>query len=200
MSIRSKNNKRKVYKYVHHKNEYLITNIKGVSYCDPDGWLEIKENGTIHIYGNNPNGNGYAWDGCTPKWEIADLVIGTPDGRLDYYTQEPMCYYASMVHDILYQFKEKMQISRKDTDKLFYKIMMEANYFWSKLYFCVVTIAGSFFGNWMSKKSTRDLRIIECSWIKDAHKVINTMDVDDLKQHPFYTIGSKYDLLKYKLI
>jgi hypothetical protein len=46
----------------------------------------------------------YAWDGCSPKLCVWDLLLGTPDGVVDSATKQPKTYYASLVHDALYQF------------------------------------------------------------------------------------------------
>ena len=46
----------------------------------------------------------YAWDDCTPKICIFDVLFGTPDGVVDSRTRKPKTYYASLVHDALYQF------------------------------------------------------------------------------------------------
>ena len=47
---------------------------------------------------------GYAWDGCTPKCCVLDLSIGVPDGVVNADTGKPKTYYASLIHDALYQF------------------------------------------------------------------------------------------------
>ena len=46
----------------------------------------------------------YAWNGCSPKVCIFDLLVGTPDGVVHVRTGRPKTYFASMVHDALYQF------------------------------------------------------------------------------------------------
>lgn len=97
------------------------------------------------------NGAGYAWDGCTPKWEILDLVIGTPDGRLNYVTEKPITYYASLIHDILYQFKADVPVSRKETDLIFRDELRRASFFWTIVYFAVVRLFGGFFGKWKTR-------------------------------------------------
>ena len=62
-------------------------------------WIEIATNGNIKVK------KGYAWDGCSIKWNILDLVIiGTPDGTINIDTMKPKAYYASLVHDALYQY------------------------------------------------------------------------------------------------
>jgi len=58
--------------------------------------LEIKKNGEIRVL------KGYAWDGCTPKFSLWDICIGTPDGVPNSATKKPKAYYASLLHDALY--------------------------------------------------------------------------------------------------
>ena len=48
--------------------------------------------------------SSYAWDGCSPKGCLFDFVVGTPDGVVDTGTKRPKTYYASLVHDAMYQF------------------------------------------------------------------------------------------------
>jgi hypothetical protein len=47
------------------------------------------------------------------------LLIGTPDGRVIVNTEKPITYYASLIHDILLQFRADIGISRKQADRLF---------------------------------------------------------------------------------
>ena len=60
--------------------------------------LEIRKNGEIKVLA------GYAWDGCTPKFSLWDICVGTPDGVPNANTKKPKAYYASLLHDALYQF------------------------------------------------------------------------------------------------
>ena len=54
----------------------------------------------------------YTWDGCTPKFSILDIfVIGTPDGIKNINTGKPKTYFASLVHDVLYQYFRWHEIS-----------------------------------------------------------------------------------------
>jgi len=47
---------------------------------------------------------GYAWNGCSPKYCLFDILLGTPEGVVDSRTRRPKTFYASLVHDALYQF------------------------------------------------------------------------------------------------
>ena len=173
MPIRSSSNKNKVYKFIHRQDEYIKTTLTGIEYTHKDGWVSINPDGTIHF--NTSCLNGYAWDGCTPKWEILDLVVGTPDGTLDYLTEKPITYYASMVHDIFYQFKAELPVSRWVADRIFYLILKEAGFSWTWLYYYTIRIVAGTFGKWKSKTKVRDLKILECSWIKRVNEEVTKL-------------------------
>lgn len=84
-------------------------------------WLHISENGTVTVKANE---NGYAWDGCTPKKSFLNLaIIGTPDGHINYRTMKPYTYYASLVHDALYQYLDTIPVTKKNVDLLFLKML-----------------------------------------------------------------------------
>ena len=80
--------------------------------------LEIHPDGRLVILA------GYAWDGCTPKFALWDIVFGIPDGIPNVNTREPKAYYASLVHDVLYQFLSvHMPISRTHADTIFLELL-----------------------------------------------------------------------------
>ena len=84
-------------------------------------WLEISISGQIRVKANE---NGYAWDGCTPKWSVFNLfILGVPDGHVDYRTMEPYTYFASLVHDALYQYLDSVPVSKDRIDLLFLKML-----------------------------------------------------------------------------
>ncbi len=86
-------------------------------------WLHISKEGVVTVKANQ---NGYAWDGCTPKISVFNLsVIGVPDGHVDYRTMKPFTYYASLVHDALYQYLEFVPVSKAQVDRLFLKMLKE---------------------------------------------------------------------------
>lgn len=103
---------------------------------------------------------GYSWDGCTPKFSLIDLlVIGTPDGILSDKTGKPKAYYASLVHDALYQFLPDLPddnkiYTRKMADDIFLQILEDAKFMPRKLYWLAVRIFGGLFMN-MRKYITR---------------------------------------------
>ena len=158
---RSRNIANKIYIYVHEKDVSIKTNLTPEFFSN--AWLTIEQNGTITVRGSN--GEGYAWDGCSPKTIILDLIFGTPDGRLDLRTEKPITYFTSMIHDALYQFKEEVGISRKETDILFYLTLKEAKFKWSFIYYLGVRIGGWLYGKWKNKSAAKNIQVSERSWL-----------------------------------
>ena len=103
--------------YVYNISRYLPVGWdKGCAFVDHDGCrrLEIHPNGDARILAN------YAWDGCTPKFSVFDVVIGVPDGVPNQVTKRPKAYYASLLHDALYQFLDAdLPLSRGQADGVF---------------------------------------------------------------------------------
>lgn len=86
---------------------------------------EITPDGKLIVY------EGYSWDGCTPKWKVADKhVIGVWDGKITYEGKQQM-YYPSLVHDILCQIYNREHginfYTRKDIDVIFHNEMTHPN-------------------------------------------------------------------------
>jgi hypothetical protein len=190
MSIRSKSEANKVYKFVHHLDESIMTNIKGEKFNDDDHFLELFPNGELKIKGTMSR--GYAWDGCSPKKNFLNFTFGTPDGKMDYLTEKPITYYASMVHDVIYQYKGLVPISRKTADKLFYKILKEAGFIWAWLYYFAVRVAGGLYGKWKTKGKVKNLEIIKCSWIIRAHDEWKKHKLPVKKNHHFLKVIESY--------
>ncbi len=155
----------KVYKYVHEKDEWLRTTLTGHELDSP--WFRLDKDGTLTVKGSN--GQGYAWDGCSPKWIWIQLIWGTPDGKLDYRTERPITYYASMFHDSIYQHKKEVSISRKEADILFMLILKESKYMWWHVYYLGVRLGGKFFGTWKHKRTRRGIKVLGASWLADPH-------------------------------
>lgn len=136
-----------VYKFVECKNVQFKTTLTGRKFDSK--WLTIEPDGTFTVYSNNA---GYAWDGCSPKYRCLDLLLGTPDGAIDEESKKPITYYASMLHDAIYQFKEEIPVTRKEADLLFYAILKKKNFFWKKVYYRCVRLFGGLYGNWAYSK------------------------------------------------
>ena len=103
------------------KEDYLYkSSITGRSL--ENEWFRLSTDGTITVKGTNKC--GYSWDGCSPKYKIWDMYFGTPEAVLNYETRESRTYYASLVHDLFYQFSKDVKgtVARREVDKEFYTI------------------------------------------------------------------------------
>jgi hypothetical protein len=86
---------------------------------------------------------GYAWNGCSPKFCLLDLLIGTPDGVVHAETGRPKTYFASMVHDALYQFlRAESPITRRQADEAFLRLLVESEFSWRYVYWAAVRLFG----------------------------------------------------------
>lgn len=109
--------------------------------------LELLRGGQIHIFSN------YAWDGCTPKFCLLDIVFGIPDGVVDSRTGRPKTYHASLIHDALYQFlSDGSPVSRRSADACFLKLMSETGFVFRYPYFFAVRVFGGLFRRAMKAK------------------------------------------------
>ncbi|UTW01238.1 hypothetical protein KDW99_08965 [Marinomonas rhizomae] len=80
-----------------------------------NAWCMIRD-GTLTIRAN------YAWDGCTPKVSFLGVWwVGVPDGILRL--GKPWTYYASLIHDVLCQFRHKITISKQAVVKIFNDVL-----------------------------------------------------------------------------
>jgi hypothetical protein len=141
----------KIWKFVHQKDYHYQTDLLRGRKCDFN-WLSISEDGTIKVKGSFKN--GYAWDGCTPKKNFLHITWGNFDGKLKRFGKgdyKPFTYYASMVHDALYQYKRCAPITRKETDLIFYNMLKESGYMWAKVYYWGVRLFGWYFRGWKYK-------------------------------------------------
>ncbi|MFD2179599.1 hypothetical protein [Veronia pacifica] len=76
-----------------------------------NAWFSIKDQ-TLTIR------SGYAWDGATPKWQPLGLfTVGTPDGALRCGL--PWTYHATLVHDVLCQFRHQLPLSKQQVNQVF---------------------------------------------------------------------------------
>ena len=98
-------------------------------------WLDIKSDGCVKIKA------GYAWDGCTPKVGVMGLfTIGTPDGRLQY--NRPMTWKASLVHDVLCQYRRELPLTKAAVTQIFKDMLIEVGFPLAKIYAAAVFYFG----------------------------------------------------------
>lgn len=119
------------------------TAIRGRSF--ENEWFKIEPDGMITIKGTHFK--GYAWDGCSPKIKIKDLYFGTKEAVLNYDTGFSKTYYASLVHDVFYQFSKDLKefIKRIEVDKEFYSVLKRDGFCFAKLYYRAVRCFGWMF-------------------------------------------------------
>jgi hypothetical protein len=158
----------KVYKFVHKTDVHIQTNLIGRG--GEFEWLKIEDNGKITVRAGNPG--GYAWDGCSPKWNFIDLTWGTPDGRLDMITEKQITYYASMIHDALYQYKGEIKLSRKEVDIILKLNLRRSKFLLSGIYYFFVRLFGGLYGKWKTKKSMTQIIVTGFSWYDNKHMML----------------------------
>lgn len=137
----------RVYKFTH-KQDFSVYSKDLKDRYFHSQWMTIID-GKVIVIGSNKK--GYSWDGCSPKFEFLDLILGTPDGRTIQKTNRPITYFASMVHDVIYQHKSEVPISRKEADLLFGRMLKDSGFFWYKVYYLAVRAFGGFYGKWKCK-------------------------------------------------
>ena len=105
-------------------------------------WLKLSKDGEVTVKGTNYK--GYAWDGCSPKLKIKDWYLGTWEAVLNFETGQSKTYYASLVHDIFYQFAKDVRklVRRKEVDREFYLILKRDGLRCAKLYYLGVRMFG----------------------------------------------------------
>lgn len=105
-------------------------------------WFKLQEDGMLVIKGTHYK--GYAWDGCSPKIKIKDVYLGTLEGVLDFDTGYSKTYYASLVHDVFYQFAKDVKpfIKRKEVDREFHSILKRDGFRFAKFYYIAVRLFG----------------------------------------------------------
>jgi hypothetical protein len=110
-----------------HKSSILDVEFK-------NDWISINPKGHIKVK------KRYSWNGCSPKINFLDMIIGTPEGELNPETDKPKTYYASMIHDALYQFSEDLsdKISRRQADKEFHEMLKAEKFRPADLYYAAV--------------------------------------------------------------
>lgn len=134
------------------------TGIKGVDF--KSAYLDISVKGELDIK------RGYAWNGCSPKTAILGMVFGTPEGALpnpqekdrikgnlenlgytDLHWQKPKTYYATLIHDSLYQISDHHaeKMDRKTADLIFLAVLKACRFPAAKLYYLVVRILGKYY-------------------------------------------------------
>jgi hypothetical protein len=101
-------------------------------------WFTLQPDGTITVKGTNRR--GYSWDGCSPKWKLKEMYFGTPEAVLNDSTLQSKTYYASLIHDVFYQFSSEVKrlVTRAQVDREFYAILKRDGFRLAGLYYLAV--------------------------------------------------------------
>jgi hypothetical protein len=119
-----------------------VASPEDLGFRDKSGTLRLilRKSGTVIVPAS------YAWDGCSPKVCVFDIVIGTPDGVVDSGTKRPKTYYASLVHDAMYQFLlDGLPFKRSQVDGCFRRLMAETGFEPRGMYWVAVRLLGWLF-------------------------------------------------------
>ena len=129
-----------VYVYCIKEDYRHQSSIKGREF--ENEWFKLDKDGAMIVKGTRYK--GYAWDGCSPKWKIKDLYIGTWEAVLNWETGQSKTYYASLIHDVCYQFSKDLRplIKRKEADREFYLILKRDAFRFARLYYTGVRLFG----------------------------------------------------------
>ena len=132
-----------VYVYCIKEDHVHKTSITGREF--ENEWFKLEKDGNVTVKGSNKD--GYAWDGCTPKFKIMDLYFGTPEAVLNLKTGKTKTYYAYLIHDIFYQFSKDLKpiVKRSEIDKEFYTILKEHEFKLAKIYYFFVHLVAWLF-------------------------------------------------------
>lgn len=132
-----------VYVYCIKHDYQQQSSIKGRTF--ENEWFKLDKQGIVTVKGSYYK--GYAWDGCSPKFKIKDVYVGTLEGVLNFETGQSKTYYASLIHDVFYQFSKSVRrfIKRKEVDREFYSILMTDGFRFAKLYYLAVRFLGWMF-------------------------------------------------------
>jgi hypothetical protein len=113
--------------------------------------LIIEAEGRITVTG------GYSWNGCSPKVCVFDLLLGTPDGVVNATTLRPKTYFASMVHDALYQFlRANSPLTLQQANTCFLRLMKASDFSLCYIYWAAVWVFGRLV--WHGKNARRRWR------------------------------------------
>ncbi|PWJ38476.1 hypothetical protein [Sediminitomix flava] len=143
------------YKFIHREECSIQTNILDREF--ENEFLKITEEGKWIF---KQSEEGFAWDGCSPKFSLLGIYFGTPDGVTDEITEKPKTYYASLFHDLVYRNKTVVPISRKESDKIFLLMLRHSKFPLAGLYFFFVRLFGRLYGKWTFKRSQKNIKLI----------------------------------------
>jgi len=129
-----------VYAYCIKEDYPYESSITGRSF--ENEWFRLSSDGMITVKGTNKR--GYSWDGCSPKWKLKGMYFGTPEAVLSNETRQSRTYYASLIHNLFYQFSNDVKniVKRSEADREFYNILRRDEFKMATWYYVAVCIGG----------------------------------------------------------
>lgn len=129
-----------VYVYCITRDYRYLTAIRGREF--ENEWFKLCRDGAVTVKGTHYK--GYAWDGCSPKIKIKDVYLGTGEGVLNFQTGQSKTYYASLIHDVFYQFSRQVRlfVGRKEVDSEFYAVLKRDAFAFARWYYYAVRLFG----------------------------------------------------------
>ena len=118
--------------------------LKGFSFA-ADAWMHIQPDGTFTHRATRPDYDGFAWDGCSPKFALGPLMLGTWDGHFTETLKMPQAIRAAKFHDALYQELDQLKrigFERKHADLLFREMLLDAAFAYPDVYYWAVRTFG----------------------------------------------------------
>lgn len=90
--------------------------------------MKIAPDGTITVK------KGFAWNYCSPQYQVFGVRIGAWNGRVNPQTGKVQTYAASLIHDVLYD-DTRHGISRLKCDRVFLVLAKRDGFLLAELYF-----------------------------------------------------------------
>ena len=127
-------------------DEYVVAEpaLKGFSFAG-DGWVHIRPGGVFTHRADRAGYHGFAWDGCSPKFALGPLLLGTWDGAFKKALKMPEAVRAAKFHDALYQDLDllaEIGFRREHADLLFLEMLRANRFRYASLYYRAVRLFG----------------------------------------------------------
>ena len=119
--------------------------LRGFSF-DADAWINIQPSGTFTHRATRTGYDGFAWDGCSPKFNVGPLMFGSWDGAFSQDLKMPEAVRAAKFHDALYQDLDRLKqlgFKRRHADLLFREMLVASGFPYPEVYYRAVRAFGA---------------------------------------------------------
>jgi hypothetical protein len=140
------------------RSHTIKTSVLGHLYSND--YIEVLKDGTVTVKASNRY--PVYTDGCSPKFLVLGLwVVGTPDGPINCDTGYPQTFWASAIHDILYQALGLHTLSRKECDQIFKDALSEVGFAWPNTYYYGLRLVGGLYHRFVVEKQTKFINHVD---------------------------------------